>query len=255
MIQTIRMLTLAILYTCASAHAMEPEIQKPDLGRQLIANIQNGNEDLVARQLAQGVNVNAADKDGITALMYAVSFGREGICNMLIDAKADLNKADIDDITALHIAARRSLEMCRLLINAGAKLNPVSRMRLCSNWAGAPENGYEGIPLAGAVINTTSNPDPICEFLVEKMLSANKAQKESMLAFMISLKCKGAMISGIYTKDIRQLLCASLCVAIKEHNIAKTLADIKKLPACRPYQRERINNLLIKYFPHETILE
>ncbi len=255
MVQMIRITTLSIFFACAGMYAMVPQISKPDLGRQLIANIKNGHEDLVASKIANGVDVNAADGDGLTGLMHALNFGREDIANMLIDAKADVNKADADGMIALHIAARRnSLDMCKRLINAGANVNCVSKNRLCSEWGGAPWRGYESSPLAWAVIGGTERI-PIGDFLVENMLNVDLAQKQSMLAFMISLRRINAMIPGVYCKDVRQLLFHSLGVAIKEYNFSRTLATIKKLPAFRESQTERINNLFKKYFPHETLFE
>lgn len=257
MVRMIQITTVSIFFVCAGMYAMHPnpQISKPDLGRQLIANIKNGHEDLVASKIANGVDVNAADSDGLTGLMHALNFGREDIANMLIDAKADVNKADADGMIALHIAARRnSLDMCKRLINAGANVSCVSKNRLCSEWAGAPWRGYESSPLACAVIGGTQRA-LIGEFLVEKMLNVDLAQKQSMLAFMISLRRVNAMIPGVYCKDIRQLLFHSLGVATKEYNFSRTVATIKKLPSCRQSQAESINNLLKKYFPHETLFE
>lgn len=286
MVQMIRILTLSILFACAGAYAMQspspkgcggkaghPELSKdagldvvpgpvdggskPDLGKQFIALIQNGNEGLVARQIARGVDVNATDRYGSTALMAAIIYDREDICNMLIDANADVNKVDGRGQTALEWAAlNSSLDICKRLINAGADVNHINKITRFHDCRGNPD-GYKLAPLARAVMAVKPGTDRqlICELLVEKMLSSDKAQKQSMLALMISLKSKKLIIPGAYIPDVRRLLCKSLSGAIREENAPRVLAVIKELPAWKDYHRERINNLLKKYFPHESILE
>ena len=80
-----------------------------------------------------GTDVNAKDKDGQTALMYAAKCGLwgSGLCNvdiarMLIDAGADVNALDNEGRTALEIAwnehegGEYSYEFIKLLIANGA---------------------------------------------------------------------------------------------------------------------------------------
>ncbi len=67
-----------------------------------------------------GADVNAADKNGMTALMRAAAGnGRKEAVIILLAAKADVNKASKEGGTAARYAASR--EIIKLLKDAGAK--------------------------------------------------------------------------------------------------------------------------------------
>lgn len=73
-----------------------------------------------------GVDVNAADKQGMTALMFAArDSGDPELLRNLISAGADVNAKDKLGKTVLMIAARHNSnpEVIRVLIEAGAKPN------------------------------------------------------------------------------------------------------------------------------------
>lgn len=253
MISFIRFLIFGLFLTI-SVQAMEEAGPRFEKGQDLITNIKNGNERMVAEQISNSVDVNIVDaNEGMSALMWALFYGREKISNMLIAAKADVNYADDEGETALHIAAmRNSLEMCKQLVAVGANVNHAPRLfRFHVGHSDA------ATPLACAiqVIGADTDRQPICEFLVETKLGLDRAQKSSMHAFRESLWRNKHKIPAIFSKDIRQLLQASLYALMREQNSSKTLADIKKVPAGRKCQRERINNLLKKYFPNEPVLE
>ena len=74
--------------------------------------------------LSQGVNINAADNDGETALMEAADGRNVEVVRVLIANGANVNAADEDGETALMIAADDgTAETVRLLIEAGANVN------------------------------------------------------------------------------------------------------------------------------------
>lgn len=74
--------------------------------------------------LARGVNINATDDDGETALMDAADERRADTVRVLIANGANVNQADEDGETALMIAADEGrLETVRLLLEAGANVN------------------------------------------------------------------------------------------------------------------------------------
>ena len=82
----------------------------------------------VNRLIAAGADVNAADKDGITALSFAVYNEQTEVAKMLIAAGADVNAADKDGGTALHDAALKvHAEIVAILLAAGADVKLVDK--------------------------------------------------------------------------------------------------------------------------------
>lgn len=84
------------------------------------------NNDIVKALIDAGVNINAQNKFGVSALHDAVyySFDDTEIVKTLINAGADINMVDNDGETALHIAARQHhYEIVKYLIDAGADVS------------------------------------------------------------------------------------------------------------------------------------
>ncbi len=68
--------------------------------------------------------VNVANADGWTPLMYAARYSAADACRHLIQAGANVNARNNDGWTPLMLAARYSTaDACRLLIQAGAKVD------------------------------------------------------------------------------------------------------------------------------------
>jgi len=77
----------------------------------------------VCALLDQGVNVNALDEHGQTALMNAVHRGDLELTQLLIQRGADLNHAAKYRLTALMLAVvSNRAELVRLLVQAGADM-------------------------------------------------------------------------------------------------------------------------------------
>jgi ankyrin repeat protein len=71
-----------------------------------------------------GTDVNARDKEGRIALMYASKEGHTEIVKLLIESEADVNEQYKDESTALMIASYfRYTEVIILLIEVGADVN------------------------------------------------------------------------------------------------------------------------------------
>jgi len=111
--------------------------------------------------LALGVDPNEPEADGTTPLMRAVHGQMPNTAQLLIDAGADVRKANSYGVTALYIAARAADSVAtRMLLAAGADANaalPTSgeTVLMTAAKAGSPEvvgalltGGIEGVSLA-----------------------------------------------------------------------------------------------------------
>jgi ankyrin repeat protein len=76
----------------------------------------------VAALLRGGVSANAADAEGMPALMTATLFGNEELMKLLLDRGADPNKVDRAGVSALMLAVP-DVEKVRLLLARGANVN------------------------------------------------------------------------------------------------------------------------------------
>jgi ankyrin repeat protein len=118
---------------------------------------------MIAGQLltAPGVNVNAVDSDGWTALHQAASDGHEAIISQLLAAGIDVNATDSDGWTALHQAASNGHEaIVSQLVAAGIDVNATdSDGRTALHWAAS--EGHEAIVsqlvAAGIDVNATDS--------------------------------------------------------------------------------------------------
>ena len=64
-----------------------------------------GNLQAVKQHLAKGLDINAKNKDGVTALQIATLLGQYEIAELLVQKGADVNTKATDGTTALHSAA------------------------------------------------------------------------------------------------------------------------------------------------------
>lgn len=93
--------------------------------RQILRAARNG-EDALKTLLNSGVNINATDEDGETALMDAADDRNSEVLKLLIANGANVNLADEDGETALMKAADEGRsENVKLLIQAGANINAI----------------------------------------------------------------------------------------------------------------------------------
>ena len=74
--------------------------------------------------IQEGIKIDSADYDGITALMYASSNGNIKIVELLLENNADVNIKPFDGRTALIAAVRAGeFDIAELLIRAQANIN------------------------------------------------------------------------------------------------------------------------------------
>jgi len=90
--------------------------------------VEDGHLDLVKVCLEKGVEVNAQDRLGQTALIHACNYGQRDIANLLLEAGAEVNVQDINKFTALMCAARYGeRNTVNLLLEKGADMNAEDR--------------------------------------------------------------------------------------------------------------------------------
>jgi ankyrin repeat protein len=96
-----KLILLCLVLISTAVYAGEKEDQ-------LLAAAKNGKVEIVRQLIKEGVDINAKDKDGDTALIYACDQGHAEIVKLLIEAKADVNTIDKDGNTALIAASNQN---------------------------------------------------------------------------------------------------------------------------------------------------
>ena len=86
--------------------------------------VKAGHIEEIRLSLDQGVNVNAKNSDGVTALYLAAQNGRADIVKLLLEYGADVNATTNYGVTALHFAAQNGrADIVKLLLEYGADVN------------------------------------------------------------------------------------------------------------------------------------
>ena len=86
--------------------------------------VKTGNREKAETYIRAGINVNAKDRDGSTALMIASERGDAEVVKLLLENGADPNAGDTSGYTALMFASYSGdLEIAKLLVKKGADVN------------------------------------------------------------------------------------------------------------------------------------
>ena len=111
----------------------------------LIESVKNGknykNFNIICRLLEEGVDINAKDEGGITALMWAICKGNIEIIKMLLKKGADVNAKDKNGVSVLALSVMspsrcRKREIVSILLDKGADVNAVDNFGLTAvMWA------------------------------------------------------------------------------------------------------------------------
>jgi ankyrin repeat protein len=86
--------------------------------------VNGGDRELVASFIKAGIDINAKEEDGRTALLIAAEKGDAAMAALLADSGADVNARDVDGYTALMYAAYKgNLEIAELLLSHKADVH------------------------------------------------------------------------------------------------------------------------------------
>ncbi|MDI9408103.1 MAG: ankyrin repeat domain-containing protein [Candidatus Pacebacteria bacterium] len=98
----------------------------PELEARLIASVISENSSEIKHLISSGVNINARDSLGFSALMWAVTRNDVALAQLLINNRADVNaKTDYGYTILMNASQLGYFEMVKLLISAGA--NPIDK--------------------------------------------------------------------------------------------------------------------------------
>jgi len=123
--------------TTNTSQVLKPEPQRAGISvkskdewvQPLIWAVELGRTETVRALLEKGADVNAARKDGVTALMIAASAGDRATVRYLLEKGAKVNPKDEDRWTALFSAAFAGrTDVVRTLLDKGVNLNDVDRI-------------------------------------------------------------------------------------------------------------------------------
>ncbi len=160
--------------------------------REFIDAAEKGDINTVQEFLSKGINSNAQDKYGLTALHRAAQKGHKDITETLIKAGANIHHADNLGHTALHWAARAGQkDIIEILLSYGANIDARDK--------------YDKTPFMDAVYRRGHYMDALCkghkdvaELLIAKGTNVNAQNKDG----------KTALIFAVYdeSKDIVEML-------------------------------------------------
>ena len=98
----------------------------------IVCSSRDGNTDIVQLLIKHGANVNAKNKNRVTALMTAAQEGHKEILELLIDSGADVNEKDTN-LTALECARKKNhKEVVELLKINGADFQEAQKKSACN---------------------------------------------------------------------------------------------------------------------------
>ena len=102
--------------------AKPPAVPPSPMESELIAAAVKGDSATITKLLAGGVDVNARDNDGGTALAHASWFGHMDTVKLLLDKGADVNAKKNDGATPLLLATwNKHPDVVDVLRQAGAR--------------------------------------------------------------------------------------------------------------------------------------
>lgn len=206
------------------------------------------NEARIVRTFLQaGMDPNVQNKEGETALTYALQYADDLPARVLIE-QADINMRDRLGNSPIHLALRKNKnEIFKMLLEKGADVNVPGRanektrdqsvlyVAVARNdealvrdllERGADPNKADSagsLPLVEAVVDAGPNPE-IVKMLLEKGADVNKAEQENGATALIFIAQNEGATAGQREEIVKLLLAKGADKSIKE-NEGKTALD------------------------------
>jgi len=148
----------AAVLALAWAHVLLGQAQQAQKApKDLATLVQSGDTKLALQQIQSGADVNRAQPDGTTPLIWAVNRTDYDVAQALIAKKADVNATNDFGVTPLTEAARLSnARLVKMLLDAGAKVdsaNPDGETALMTAITGGDVSIVQMLINAGANVN------------------------------------------------------------------------------------------------------
>lgn len=248
-------LSLCLLVTFGgNLSAMDLPELNPVLDAAMINAARIGDFEILEYWLTEGVQVDAKDEHGCTALMEAAANGHGTICKLLLKHKAQINTKNNGGWTALISAAICNYDkICELLLENNAQVDAKDYLGCTAlMWAASrgctdtcklllknkaridEKNNKDCTPLKFAA-SYGNGPEDTCELLIDVMLKPTKEQRDSVVTLL------GCMKKIKRSKDERFLLSRSALREIIQQNKPKAFAEIAKI------ENKTLKNELIQY--------
>ncbi len=158
--------------------------------------------------LTKGANVNAKDRDGKTALMYASAGGRKDIVEMLLADGANVNEQDSKSArTALMEAAQEGRsQIVKMLLSKSADVDAATHPYEWSPLMMAAKEGHTDV--ARLLLDNGANVNARDSTGTTALLHAVKRGKTEMAKLLLQ---RGANCTlGDYDRDLTPLMAAAL---------------------------------------------
>jgi ankyrin repeat protein len=192
----VRRFNLAVLCAAAAGAlalaqpipAQAQQVQK--VPKDLATLIQSGESKLALERIQAGADVNRAQPDGTTPLIWAVNLSEYEIAEALIARKADVNATNQFGAKPLTEAARHSNErLIKMLLDAGAKAdsaNPDGETALMMAISAGD------LPIVQMLVNAGANVNTVEEFHRQTPLMYAAAANRNAAQMVKLLLSKGA---------------------------------------------------------------
>ena len=193
------LLCAAMIGILALAHSVLAQAQQAQKAPDLGTLIQSGKTKLALEQIQAGADVNRAQPDGTTPLIWAVDRTEYEIAEALIAKKANVNATNEFGVSPLTVAARQSnARLVKMLLDACAKVdsaNPDGETALMMAISGGDLSVVQLLVNAGANVNT------IEEFHRQTPLMYAAASNRNAAQMVKLLLSKGADVKprALYT--------------------------------------------------------
>jgi uncharacterized protein len=189
----------------AAARIQLSQLSFPYTPEAFVESAKKGDIHAVKLFLAAGMDPNAKDGRGNTALLWAAAEGHVPIIDALLKAKANVNEKDRDGVTALSwAAARGNKDVVHLLLAKGADAEAVNRafvgaaknqhhevLRiLLARGADVKKVGFEAINF---LVQQSSNVDnkklsDTVGFLLDRGVDVNEKNKQGASALLLAAR-------------------------------------------------------------------